>query len=118
MTPEEIPLKSDATVSALLEENRIFHPPYDFKAKAFIKDASIYERARQDPQGFWAEWAGKLEWFKKWDKVLEWDVPYSKWFIGGKLNASYNCLDRHIKAGLGGRKPLFGKGNRRVNKRF
>ncbi len=90
-----------ATVSALLEENRIFKPSEEFKKEALIKDESIFNEAKKDPQAFWAKWADQLVWFKKWDKVLDWNPPFAKWFVGGKLNASYNCLDRHIKAGLG-----------------
>ena len=84
--------------SPLGEEREI--PPYPgFASRANQKDETIYEKAGKDPQKFWAEFARELYWFKKWDKVLEWDHPYSKWFSGGRLNASYNCLDRHIHAG-------------------
>jgi acetyl-CoA synthetase len=57
----------------------------------------VYEKAKKDPEGFWAEAARSLDWFKPWDKVLEWNPPIAKWFTGGKLNVSYNCLDRHVK---------------------
>lgn len=86
-----------------MEENRTFPPSKEFSAKAHIKSMpeyeAIYKRSVEDPEGFWAEMAEKnLTWFKKWDKVLEYDFfkPEIKWFIGGKLNVSYNCLDRHI----------------------
>ncbi len=57
----------------------------------------MYRRADADPEGYWAGWAEELHWFRKWDRVLEWDPPYARWFVGGKLNAAYNCLDRHLE---------------------
>ncbi len=85
-----------------MEELRRFEPPRDFVEKAHIQSASQYERmyvrSIEDPEGFWAEYAEELHWFKKWDKVLQGGLgsPNMKWFDGGKLNASYNCLDRHL----------------------
>ncbi len=85
-----------------MEESRRFEPPKDFVENAYIQSTAQYERmyARsiEDPEGFWAEYAEELHWFKKWDKVLEGGLgsPNTKWFDGGKLNASYNCLDRHL----------------------
>ncbi len=94
---------SEKGISVLMAEQRTFPPPEDFSKKAHIKSMAeyeeIYRRSVEDPEGFWAEMAEKhLTWYKKWDKVLEYDFekPYIKWFIGGKLNASYNCLDRHL----------------------
>ena len=98
------------TVNVLLEENRIFPPSDEFKQKALIRDESIYAEAAKDREAFWAKWAGELDWFKKWDKVLEWNLPFAKWFVGGKLNASYNCLDRHIKKGLGNKTAILWEG--------
>ncbi len=98
------------TVRTLLEENRVFHPSEEFRKKALIKDASIYEEAAKDREAFWAKWAEGLDWYRKWDKVLEWNLPFAKWFVGGKLNASYNCLDRHIKNGLGAKTALIWEG--------
>lgn len=89
--------KTAQTIAALLEEGRTFPPPEEFKKKANINDPKIYEKAAKDPEAFWAKAAEELEWFKKWDKVLEWNPPWAKWFIGGKLNVSYNCIDRHLK---------------------
>ncbi len=90
-------------IEVLLAENRTFSPSKEFSEKAHIKSMGeyekIYKRSVDDPEGFWAEMAEKnITWFKKWDKVLEWDFhkPEIKWFQGGKLNASYNCLDRHL----------------------
>lgn len=101
---------SQGTVSALLEENRIFKPSDEFKREAFIKDESIFKEAEKDPLAFWAKWADQLVWFKKWDKVLDWNPPFAKWFVGGKLNASVNCLDRHIEAGLGKKTAIIWEG--------
>ncbi|MGQ9602505.1 MAG: AMP-binding protein, partial [Candidatus Bipolaricaulia bacterium] len=84
-------------IEALLVEERVFDPPLEFVQRANVKDPEVYEEARRDPEGFWASFARELEWFKPWKKVLEWNPPYAKWFVGGKINVSYNCLDRHIK---------------------
>jgi acetyl-CoA synthetase len=85
------------TIAALLEEERTFPPPEEFKRQANINDPKIYEEAARDPEAFWAKAAEELDWFKRWDKVLEWDPPWAKWFVGGKLNASYNCIDRNLR---------------------
>lgn len=85
------------SIEALLQEERNFPPSVEFIAQANISDPNVYEEAERDFEGFWANWAEELDWFKKWDKVLEWDPPFVKWFVGGKINASYNCLDRHLK---------------------
>ena len=84
------------TIEVLLEEGKLFPPPEDFRKTAWVKDENIYEKAEKDFEGFWASFAEELHWFKKWDKVLEWDPPWAKWFVNGKLNMSYNCLDRHL----------------------
>lgn len=90
-------------IDVLLKEGRTFPPPKEISEKAYIKSMAEYEamykRSVEDPEGFWGEIAEhNITWFKKWDKVLEYDFnkPYAKWFIGGKLNASYNCLDRNL----------------------
>jgi len=80
-----------------LKEGRRFPPPKEFKRSAHVTSVRILDRARKDPQGFWAKAAKELDWFKPWKRVLEWKCPWAKWFIGGKINASYNCLDRHVK---------------------
>ena len=88
-------------IDSVLNEARKFDPPADFCAKAAIKNSAELEalrkRADEDPESFWAEQARNLDWFKPFDKVLEWKFPFAKWFLGGTLNASYNCLDRHLK---------------------
>ena len=89
--------KPSAEIADLLQEDRSFPPSSEFQAKANINDPGVYERAEKDPEAFWASFASELEWFRKWDKVLEWQPPNAKWFIGGKINASVNCVDRHIR---------------------
>jgi len=86
-----------STIDALLQETRRFPPSPEFAANANVRDPSVYERAHNDPEGFWSDAANRLDWFQRWDKVLEWDAPWAKWFVGGKINASYNCVDRHTK---------------------
>ena len=87
----------ERTIEALLEQRRTFQPPEDFTAQANVRDVSVYEAAATDPDGWWASQAERLHWFKPWDEVLRWDPPHHQWFVGGKLNASYNCLDRHLE---------------------
>jgi acetyl-CoA synthetase len=95
-----------ANIDALLEETRTFPPPPGFAGDAVVSDPAIYERAASDPEGFWAEQADRLEWSRQWDSVMEWTPPFVKWFVGGTLNASVNCLDRHVRDG-GGDKVAF-----------
>ncbi len=93
--------KSD-TIASLLAEDRTYPPPPEFTAAALLSDPAIYAEAESDFEGFWAKQAGELlDWFEPWDTVLEWDLPFAKWFVGGRLNAAYNCLDRHVDAGRG-----------------
>jgi acetyl-CoA synthetase len=84
-------------LAALLAEKRLFKPSLDFRRQANARDARVHKRAARQPEKFWAEWARRLEWFRPWKKVLEWKPPQAKWFVGGKLNLSVNCLDRHIR---------------------
>ena len=90
-------------IEVLLEEGLTFDPPPEFAAQANANDPSIYEEAERDFKAWWERWASELHWFEPWDEVLDWNPPWAKWFVGGKLNASYNCLDRHVEAGLGDR---------------
>ena len=92
---------SEVTIESILQEKRLFHPPAEFSQKAHIKSQEEYDRlynkASSDPQQFWAELAQQeLHWFQNWDKVLDWQPPFAKWFVNGKINISYNCLDRHL----------------------
>ena len=84
-------------IEALLKEDRSFAPSDEFRAHALVNDPGIYEKAAKDPEAFWAGFAKELEWIKPWSKVLDWKAPDAKWFVDGKLNASANCLDRHIR---------------------
>ncbi|HEY7232774.1 MAG TPA: acetate--CoA ligase [Gemmatimonadaceae bacterium] len=83
-------------IDVLLQENRKFAPTVEFRRDAHLSDASVYEAAARDPESYWAEQAESLTWFQRWTKVLDWQPPRAKWFIGGKINVSYNCIDRHI----------------------
>ena len=92
---------SQSTIESILQEKRLFDPPTEFAKSARIKSMAeyqqLYDRAAADPQAFWAELAAQeLHWFKPWDTVLDWRPPFAKWFVGGKINLSYNCLDRHL----------------------
>jgi acetyl-CoA synthetase len=91
------PATESKAIEALLQEGRVFPPSGEFTARANINDPAVYERADADPEGFWAEWAGQLEWIRPWDAVCEWNPPHARWFAGGQLNVSANCLDRHLK---------------------
>ena len=89
---------SQATIESILQEKRLFQPPAEFSQNAHIKSLEeyrhLYDRALADPQKFWAELAEQeLHWFQKWETVLDWQPPFAKWFVGGKINISYNCLD-------------------------
>jgi acetyl-CoA synthetase len=89
-------------IESLAAEGRTFPPSETFKSSARIVDAEIYDEANADLEGFWARQAADLiDWYEPWDTVCDWDLPFAKWFVGGKLNASYNCLDRHVENGHG-----------------
>src|SRR5947199_5837231 len=97
-------------IETLLDEQRRFPPSDSFKAQAHVRDTTPYERARRDPEGYWADWAKQLEWSRPWDRVLEWKPPHAKWFVGGRLNASVNCLDRHIRGSRRNKAALIWEG--------
>jgi acetyl-CoA synthetase len=98
-------------LDVLLQTEQTFPPPPEFAAQANASDPEIYARADEDPETWWASWAEKLEWMKPWTEVLDWsDPPFAKWFVGGTLNASANCLDRHVDAGRGDRVALYWEG--------
>ncbi|MBC7692115.1 MAG: acetate--CoA ligase [Methylotenera sp.] len=91
----------DQNLSVTLKENRSFPPPEDFRSKANVSPTSWPEAVKfgaENPEAYWAKSAESLHWFKKWDRVLDWKPPQARWFVGGKINASYNCLDRHLPA--------------------
>jgi acetyl-CoA synthetase len=85
----------EKSLSALLDERRTFPPSEEFCRRANCNDPAIYDRAAKDPEGFWVEEAKHLDWFAPWQRVLEWNVPWAKWFVGAKLNVTHNCVDRH-----------------------
>ncbi|HEY7363763.1 MAG TPA: acetate--CoA ligase [Methylomirabilota bacterium] len=89
--------RRDEPIQALLKEGRKFPPAKEFVRRAVVKSAAIYKDARANPLRFWEKQARALRWMKPWKKTLEWKLPYAKWFIGGKLNVSDNCLDRHVE---------------------
>ena len=97
-------------LDALLMEDRRFPPPADFRARAVLNDSEVYRRAAEDREAYWAEWAKELSWFEPWKEILRWQPPNAQWFVGGKLNVSYNCLDRHVEEGHGDRVALFWEG--------
>ena len=97
-------------IEALLSEQREFAPPSGFAARANAA-LELYARAEQDFEAFWAaEAEQRLSWSRTWDKVLEWDLPYAKWFLGGQLNAAYNCVDRHVERGIGAKVAYYWEG--------
>src|SRR5687768_18408296 len=85
-----------SSIDVLLHEDRKFPPSEEFRREAHIRDWSVHERAAADFEAYWEEEARKLEWIRPWSKVLEWNPPRAKWFVGGQLNVAANCLDRHI----------------------
>ncbi|MEW6145637.1 MAG: acetate--CoA ligase [Thermodesulfobacteriota bacterium] len=87
---------AEKTIEDLLTEGRTFTPGKKLRKNANVNSEAVYKKAARDREKFWANFAKELDWFKKWRKVLKWKVPHAKWFVGGKLNVSYNCLDRHI----------------------
>jgi acetyl-CoA synthetase len=92
--------KPSTDISSVLREDRVFPPPPEFSAEAHVKSMDEWRRlsdaAAADPEKFWSEAARELHWFKPWSKVLDWQIPWAKWFVGGEINLSYNCLDRHV----------------------
>ena len=109
-------LSAEENLNTLLKENRTFAPPEEFKAKANFNDPDVYKRAEADPEGYWSEQAQKLSWFKSYDKVLDWDPPHAKWFTGGKLNAAYNCVDRHREGPRKNKAAIIWEGEKGNNK--
>jgi acetyl-CoA synthetase len=88
-------------LEVLLKDEDSFEPPEEFKKQANFNDPKVYEEAESDWEAWWESWAEKLDWFEKWETVLDWNPPWAKWFKEGKINASYNCLDRHVDNGKG-----------------
>ena len=89
-------------ITSVLQEERVFPPPPDFARSAQVKSMEalleMEREAHETPEKFWEQAAGLVHWYKRWDQVLDWDnPPFAKWFVGGKTNVSYNCLDRHLE---------------------
>jgi acetyl-CoA synthetase len=100
----------DSELARMLEVER-FEPPADFREHALLSDPAVYEQALRDPQAWWAAQASELDWFAPWEQILnDSNPPFYKWFVGGKINASYNCLDRHVQAGRGERVAFHWRG--------
>jgi len=98
-------------IDDLLLENRMFPPPADFQKNALVAGTFLYDEAAADYQGFWARQASDLlDWDQDWHTICEWNLPFAKWFVGGKINASYNCLDRHVLAGRGDKVAIHWEG--------
>lgn len=103
--------RTQDAIENLLSEERTFSPPEAFAAQANYRDSSIYEKARANPEQWWAQFASKLDWIKPYNTVLDWNqAPHAKWFDGGELNVSANCLDRHVSCGLGERVAYYWEG--------
>ena len=97
-------------IETFLKEDRVFAPPAEFVAGANISDAAIYGQAAADRLAYWEGWAKQLSWFRPYEQVLEWRKPYAQWFLGGQLNVCYNCVDRHVEAGLGEKVAFIAEG--------
>ncbi len=106
----ETTVLDSATIQSLLEEERWFEASKTFREKANTNNSSLYDMAAHNREEFWATMAEGLDWYEKWRTVLEWNPPYAKWFVGGKLNASYNCLDRHVKNGMRNKAAIIWEG--------
>ena len=100
MVPSDPAKSTDTSIDSVLHEERKFECSADFRSQAHIKSLDeydeLYRESIEAPEVFWGRAASELHWFKKWDKVLEWNAPWAKWFAGGQINLSYNCLDRHV----------------------
>ena len=97
-------------IDVLLREDRVFRPPADFRKSALLADPGIYERAARNPDAFWAARAKELVWARPWKRVLDWNPPHARWFVGGKINASVNCLDRHLGTPVANKAALLWEG--------
>jgi len=102
---------SHNTIDDLMLENRKFPPSAEFKRQALVTDTGMYDDAAEDYQGFWARQSHDLlTWSSDWTTICEWELPFAKWFVGGQLNVTYNCLDRHVEAGRGDKVAFYWEG--------
>ena len=101
------------SITSILHETRVFPPPPELR-QAHIASLEQYEamwqRAKDDPEGFWGEMAGGIDWIEPWKEVLDWQPPFAKWFVGGKLNAAQNCVDRHCAGPLKNKAAIIWEG--------
>src|SRR5579863_7622313 len=104
----------DQAIESAMQESRTFSPSKEFTSKSLINNQAQYERMYKlsinDPDAFWGQMALDLWWFKKWDKVLQWELPNAKWFVGATTNLTYNCLDRQIELGKGDKSAILWEG--------
>ncbi len=98
------------SIETLMQEQRSFAPPAEFTRRANVASPQIYDEAAADPEGFWAREATRLDWSEPWHTILEWKLPFARWFLGGKLNVAYNCVDRHVAAGRGDKVAFYWEG--------
>ena len=110
--------ETEPAIESLLHEGRQFPPPQAFAMNANTKDTEIYERAMENPETFWGQMAQEIDWFAPWKKILEWNPPFAQWFVGGKLNMAYNCLDRHLKGPRRNKAALMWEGESGESKVF
>jgi acetyl-CoA synthetase len=107
-------MSESQSIESTLQEHRVFPPPAEFAARARIKSRAEYDRlykqSIEDPDTFWSNVAKDLHWFKKWDKVLDWKIPNAKWFVNGKTNVAYNCLDHQVEIGNGDKTAILWEG--------
>src|SRR5947207_5162868 len=100
MPQDAATVQPQSNIDSILQESRSFPPPAEFARQAHVNSLEEYQRlynlADTDPEAFWGAISRDLHWFKPWEKVLEWKAPWAKWFVGGQINLSYNCLDRHV----------------------
>ncbi|HVF12086.1 MAG TPA: acetate--CoA ligase [Actinomycetota bacterium] len=111
-------MADQSSIESLYSEERRFPPDPAFTAQAVVSDPSVYDEAAADPLAWWAERAKQLEWSHPWTEVLQWKLPFAKWFVGGKLNVSVNCLDRHISTGGGEKVAFYFEGEPGDNRTF
>lgn len=104
-------------IDALLTEERKFPPPPEFAAHAVIKDPAIYQEAASDPEAYWAREAARLDWIQPWTQVFDWKPPHYQWFVGGKLNAAANCVDRHAFGARRNKPALIWRENQAISAR-
>ncbi|MFW6176586.1 MAG: acetate--CoA ligase [Thermoplasmatota archaeon] len=102
--------EKESHIESRLEGKDVYPPSEEFKEQANVNDPDIYEYAENNYEEFWAEFAERLDWYEKWDEVLNWDPPHAEWFVNGKINASYNCVDRHVENGKGDKTALIWEG--------